>query len=235
MYIYLIEYSSAKSLIDNVEKFGVETARQFYEHFKSVEANNKIEYSEDNERIIQEVLSGEMDTDSAYDYLLEEAEFMLRKEENIDWNTVRGNLGRNDVFSLMDKFKNEISDKDYWMLIGYCYTTSDFCYNDYDILKQYLNVDRPKREFIMNKEDREFYFNLPDLLKVYRGCSLTEIENGELRYSWTLNKDIATFFAHEYRRNESVECDVIERTVTKKDILGYFNDRDEQEILLIPR
>ncbi|MGY0398823.1 MAG: hypothetical protein ACWIPH_02560 [Ostreibacterium sp.] len=126
MYRYLIEYSSAKSVVNNIENLGVDSAKQIFEQFQKFDVSKKNDLPHYYKMIVLQALSDEMDTDSAYEHLLDKAVFMLKKEKSIDWYAVCCNLGRNDVFSVMDKFKDEMLDEDYWMLIGYCYTTSDW-------------------------------------------------------------------------------------------------------------
>ena len=62
---------------------------------------------------------------------------------------------------------------------------------------------------------------------VYRGIGTESRENG---ISWTLDKEKATWFARRFS-----EGYVIQGTVEKKDILAFFNDRKEKEVISSPR
>jgi len=235
MYIYLIAYSSAKALLDHGKNIGLDFANQLFKQFENYPVENKIDYPTSFREVLVTYLDEEIDYDDATKSLLNEVVNLLRQEDSIDWDAATGNLGRNEVFRIVDELKDEIKDKDYWMLIGFCYTVSDFCYNDYETLKKYLNTNRVNKEHIMNEEDRSFLNSLPDQIKVFRGCSKKEIKNGVFRFSWTLDREIAYFFAYKYRRNSNIDCDIVEQIIDKKDVLAYFNDRNEQEILLVPQ
>jgi hypothetical protein len=186
----------------------------------------------DYSRILDNFIHEKIDKDFALDLCDEILFDYLGMEKDIEWSKVGTYLGKDNVFKILDHFKDSITDKDYWCLIRFCYTMSDFCYNDFNMLSSYLECNRQEQQNIMNEHERDFLASLPNEFKVYRGCSLTEIESGLFRYSWTLDADIAHFFAHEYRRNSHLDCKVVEKTIKKNDVLAYFSDREESEILM---
>ena len=54
--------------------------------------------------------------------------------------------------------------------------------------------------------------------------------------SWTMDKKIAEYFAYTYNRNiatAKMEKTVTERTVPKMDVIAYFQEREEQEVIYI--
>ena len=69
---------------------------------------------------------------------------------------------------------------------------------------------------------------LPDVITIYRGQTVkgTPIENA---YSWTLDKNVANFFATR-RGKEAAE--LITATVRKEDVVEYITDRHEEEIIV---
>lgn len=91
-----------------------------------------------------------------------------------------------------------------------------------EILKM-LRKCNPK--YLMGQENYEVYENLPDTFVVYRGLQENAQEDG---LSWTLSKDVAEWFASRFENNG----EIIEKTVHKAEVIAYFNDREEEEIIL---
>lgn len=91
-----------------------------------------------------------------------------------------------------------------------------------EILKM-LRKCNPK--YLMGRENYEVYENLPDTFVVYRGLQENAQEDG---LSWTLSKDVAEWFASRFEN----DGEIIEKIVHKTEVIAYFNDRDEEEIVL---
>lgn len=71
---------------------------------------------------------------------------------------------------------------------------------------------------------------LPETVKVYRGIGSKSLKEG---YSYTLNWDIARFFA--YRLSSGADCvQILEGYINKSDIIEYITDRGEEELLVLP-
>jgi hypothetical protein len=157
----------------------------------------------------------------------------VKKNESLDWLEIGALLGRNTLADLFYKIYKYVDDKTYWMLLGYCYTNSYLAFDEKFILKLLFTSKRQHKEYLMNEEERNQYDLLPNEVTIYRGCSVKEIESGDFRLSWTLNKDVAIFFANEYRSNKHLICDVVELVVKKESLLGYFNERQEEEVIYI--
>ena len=133
------------------------------------------------------------------------------------------------------KYQDLMNDKEYWGNLAEAYSLQEFSDNEpYIIYMQLFLSPRPEKESIMTKEERAFLAELPDEITVFRGMSVGEDESGEYRFSWTLNEGIAANFAE---RNESMydqETIVKEMIINKKDVVAYFDGREEQEIIYIP-
>ena len=91
-----------------------------------------------------------------------------------------------------------------------------------EILKM-LRKCNPK--YLMGQENYEVYENLPDTFTVYRGLQENAQEDG---LSWTLSKEVAEWFASRFEN----DGEIIEKTVHKTEVIAYFNDRDEEEVVL---
>lgn len=81
------------------------------------------------------------------------------------------------------------------------------------------------QKYLMGQENYEVYENLPDTFTVYRGLQENAQEDG---LSWTLSKDVAEWFASRFEN----DGEIIEKMVHKTEVIAYFNDRDEEEIVL---
>ncbi len=225
---YLVEYTAAKNAIKNSELLGLTFAKEIFQ-LSQLKSENSYSI------IVDKFFNGNLQADEAIECLLDEVIYHLENDLRVDWKRATVFLGRNEVFPILERMQYSISDEDYWMLLGFCYTMSDFCFNDYETLKKFFSAERSKRECVMNLRERKFLSSLPDSFTIYRGCSKKEIESGQLRISWTLDKKVAKFFAHKYWRNFDLDCQIIERVVVKSDVLAYFGGRKEKEILLIPK
>jgi hypothetical protein len=94
------------------------------------------------------------------------------------------------------------------------------------------------RDSLMSKKEIKILNNLPDKVKIYRGVTTDEIENNDFGLSWSLNREVAEFFAFKYRRNYDTSSSlktVIELEVDKNEIIAYFHDREEAEIIYLSK
>lgn len=128
----------------------------------------------------------------------------------------------------------KINDSNYWSSLKCAYTSSDNIHLQlpYLFLKKLFLTDRQNRELLMSETERTYLESLPESVKIYRGCSLKEKNKKEFGISWTLSKKRAEFYTIFYR-NGVKDGVLIEKEINKKDIIAYFSDRDEQEIIYI--
>lgn len=85
------------------------------------------------------------------------------------------------------------------------------------------------RESLMDADELARYNSLPDEFTVYRGMAS---KSGKRGISYTLSLETAEWFA---ARLQSGKGCVLAGTAKKKDVLAYFNSRNEQEILIEPK
>ena len=77
----------------------------------------------------------------------------------------------------------------------------------------------------MSKDELEAYNKLDDLIDVYRGVK----PGAKVKaLSWTTDKKVAKWFADRYEKNGKVYKAVID----KKDVLAYFLNRNEYEVVV---
>jgi hypothetical protein len=141
-----------------------------------------------------------------------------------------------DRFQSFLKIKDQLNDKDYWLTLADAYTGSDNLYYLKEEVKEAFLEDRSQREYLMKKKELKIYNSLPKSITIYRGMTVEELESGDFGVSWTLSKERAEFFAFKYGRNLSTEGKpkiVHQLEVMKVEILAYFNERNEQEVVYI--
>lgn len=93
---------------------------------------------------------------------------------------------------------------------------------------------RAEKKWLMEKDDYEYYQNLPEKIEVFRGVSV-----GRLKYglSWTDDYEKAEWFRNRFenigqRKNGENKCMMLKAIVDKKDVLAYFNTRNEKELVV---
>lgn len=87
---------------------------------------------------------------------------------------------------------------------------------------------KASKESLMDAKEFAYYNSLPDEFTVYRGIGSKSNKKG---ISYTLSLEKAEWFANRFQKNGYV----LTGTAKKKDVLAYFNSREEQEILIEPK
>lgn len=118
----------------------------------------------------------------------------------------------------------EMSPEDYWKNLGEI-IQGECLYND-ELKKLLTNKskDLSLRHLMMPEEDKAILNNLSKTFSIYRGADESNPGQG---WSWSLSKQIAYFFAKRFKKGI-----VIKGKCAKEDIIAYFNDRKEQEIVI---
>ena len=113
--------------------------------------------------------------------------------------------------------------KKYWKILSSLWTGSENIFQNKELWDELLK-DKTNSHHFMSKKDLEFYNSLENEFIVYRGY--THWENG---YSYTIDKDIAVWFAERFGQNGIVK----EILVKKEDVFAFTNSRKEKEIILL--
>lgn len=113
--------------------------------------------------------------------------------------------------------------KKYWKILSTLWTGSENIFQHKELWAELLK-DKTNSQYFMSKKDLEFYNSLENEFIVYRGY--THWENG---YSYTIDKDIAVWFAERFGQNGLIK----ERLVKKEDVFAFTNSRKEKEIIII--
>lgn len=113
--------------------------------------------------------------------------------------------------------------KIYWRILSSLWTGSENIFQHKELWKELLK-EKTNSHYFMNKKDLEFYNSLENEFMVYRGYN--QWEDG---YSYTIDKDIAIWFAERFGQNGIIK----ERLVKKEDVFAFTNSREEKEIIII--
>jgi len=138
-----------------------------------------------------------------------------------------------DKIKYFIEYNNQLSDDEYWRHLSQIYQYQDYNPVPYEILKALFKNNRKGKENLMEQEEKEIFETLPDQVLIYRAMSLKEFESGKFRLSWTLDKKVSEKFKERNSMLYSEEHVIHNLTVSKKDILAFFDGRDEKEIIYL--
>jgi hypothetical protein len=134
-----------------------------------------------------------------------------------------------------------LPDKDYWKCLNLVWANIEVSAPDQCEWLRLFKSKRPHREFLMSATERRALAAMPEMLTIYRGYRKGTARRG---LSWSLSKDRAWFFAGDDKAERRAllsgyqEGDIpmiVSGRCHKRDVLAYFNGRDEQEIVIDPR
>ena len=122
---------------------------------------------------------------------------------------------------------DELSDEQYWKMLGEIWSDSENLWQYKIILDFLLSQDKSNRQAMMDEEEKEFLEKLPEEFIVYRGHQ----GKNKLGHSWTLSYWKAKWFASRFNQ----KCAVAQTIISKKDIIAVLLGRGEFEIVISPK
>jgi len=131
----------------------------------------------------------------------------------------------------LEKFveiEDELSDQEYWELLGGIWSDSENLWQYGAILGWLINKERPGREAMMDEREKEFLAKLPDEFTIYRGHQT----KNRLGYSWTLSYWRAKWFANRFNQKGQ---GVIKAKIKKEHVVAALLGRNEFEIVASPK
>lgn len=128
---------------------------------------------------------------------------------------------RQDFFVLV---ADEMNTRDYWVAARLIVTGESLYNEELVALLTNPKKDLSMRYLLMRKWERARLKAMPDKLTVYRGYGLHAKGMG---WSWSLSPKVASRFARRFSKGyvEQGEC-------LKEDVIAYFSDRNEKEIVV---
>lgn len=119
---------------------------------------------------------------------------------------------------------HELSDADYWRILSQIWTDSENVFQTYDEWREIFLGNYEDARKMCDPDELAVLNSLPETVTVYRGFNHRDGQKG---LSWTLDPDIATFFAKRFGRQSRIATAVIR----KDKILAYLSGRGESEIV----
>ena len=123
-----------------------------------------------------------------------------------------------------EKISDELTDVNYWKLVSSIWTDTENSYADYKKWRSLFSSKRSSKHYLMDEKEDQLLRSLPDEVVIYRGCQKNLNENG---LSWSLDKSTAEFFANRFNQKGII----LEKKVSKKDIVAVFTGRGEAEVI----
>jgi hypothetical protein len=124
---------------------------------------------------------------------------------------------------------DHLSNSDYAELLQYAWVSMENPNDDPNVShREWIQMLKKADQKILMGEDYNVFSNFKDIVKVYRGTQSLSSTNG---LSWSLSKDTAKWFATRFGKNGKIQS----AEIPKKNIVAYFNVRDEKEVVLNPK
>lgn len=98
-------------------------------------------------------------------------------------------------FYVFYDYQVNLTDKEYWKTLGKIFTQTERQTHQIDDWILSFNSKRPERENLMDDEDWDFYHQLPDKVKIWRGVNDEDWIKG---LSWTTHKERGEWFARRF-------------------------------------
>ena len=134
------------------------------------------------------------------------------------------------------KINSQLKGENYWYALRNSYVNSDNLYSFSKMIKKCFLKNEPQIESLMLPVEMEYFNNLPNQITIYRGMTEDELNQKAFGCSWTLKKEVAEYFAYTYNRNfdtRNINKVVHELTINKNEVIAFFNEREEFEIIYI--
>jgi hypothetical protein len=129
------------------------------------------------------------------------------------------------VMQLIEEFG--VSGKQLWPVVGEVWCDTENVRHYFNFWRKIWSMDDADRPLVMSDEERAALALLPERFEIWRGVNHEDAVRG---YSWTLNRERATWYAH--RRFKGLPLLAI-GSVKKADVLAHFLGRDEAEIVAL--
>ena len=163
---------------------------------------------------------------------------------NKDWGHYLALHGHEEVLEAFVTLQDQLEGKEYWELLRDVWIRAEQI-QPRDVWAQLLTQHEGARTAIMTEEERAHLASLPEQITVYRGVGNPEHQQG---FSWTLDRQRAEWFAQRFLDqpiaamfrltsfdpNHKAEPVLVTGVVSRKDVIAYLAQRDEQELVVLP-
>lgn len=125
---------------------------------------------------------------------------------------------------------NAMDDKSYWKCLRFAWQHCETLWPYRYVFIELFNANRKQRGYLMTTGDKAVLKSLPNEFKVYRGFTGEEFEG----LSWSTSKAKAKWFANRFAEVDGLYPMLVTAKAKKEDVLAYFGDRGEKEIVIDP-
>lgn len=129
------------------------------------------------------------------------------------------------------EIEDVLPDETYWELLGQIWTDSENIYQNEEQWRDLLTSPRPGHEAMMSDDEKTALAEDPaDEFPIYRGFIREGREQG---LSWSTNSITAKWFARRLAQDGDTPR-LATGTVSKADVIAFFDGRSETEIVVLP-
>lgn len=152
--------------------------------------------------------------------------YALEKKYEISFSFAPDSIRCQLLSKLMDRMESQNLNIDIYNIFISVYSSSEF--GAYNISNRNLINLKKCKSIEQSNQLKESLKDLPNIVTIYRGEG-DKSTNYKKAISWTLNVNIANFFAI---RNTPSFAYVYTAQIPKEKIIAYINSRDEEEVLV---
>ncbi len=151
------------------------------------------------------------------------------------WSAYLLTFDSSEALGAVLAIEDELDPSSYWRILGDAWTASDVVAANEDTWRRLFSSERPGREMLTRDPDRPVLAALPEEVTVYRGHSH---EGGARGLAWTLLRESAVTFAHEFATSTDMghppgEPRLATVTVPRSSILALFQTRREGDVVIL--
>ena len=125
-----------------------------------------------------------------------------------------------------EEIQENLNNRQYWSLLGQIWIDTENAWAHLDLWREFFSSDRENREWLMDWDEQMAYAGLPETVTVYRGYQPGLNKDG---ISWTVKREKAEWFATRFGKKGKV----LEKKVSKRDIIAVFTGRNEYEVVIV--
>ena len=168
-----------------------------------------------------------LEDEDAYNEIIECYKNRIDKANSID--TLFYMIRKSYKLTFIKFIEKYLSIEDLSTLLAEAWTSSENPNQDVNVSLTQLTrmFKKTNKKYLMTEEEYEIYNNLPETFTVYRGVASGRNPKG---MSWTQSLEVAKWFSNRF--NYGNKGYIQQATANKKDVLAYFNRRDEDEIVI---
>jgi hypothetical protein len=168
--------------------------------------------------------------------MLEALDAALLSDQADEWLGVLYLIDNPYKLNLLEVFAPKIPSSAYWEVLADVWTEVENHWQSLDTIKRLWHMTGHEKnghyETMFNSDELQVWKNLPnESMTVYRGYTHPEARRG---WSWTFSPAKARWFAERVARQDNTPK-VVRAEVARKDILAFFDRRNEREVVIDPR